>query len=195
MVQFRSQLNPGYMECVGPLTPCPSPHRKGNTFIDLVPTVSPSVLLSAYYPQFTGKSLQKINKEDILKASGVLHVDHAHGPIEAQVKVNWTFPKLHKNSTTNRRWDNWGKTTPGFFADLNHLQRQLVSGCHQRRLPIPPRDVIKSLPSSAKTELQMVKRSPREAIFPPILDVWAQNDAMQRSLQLRRQHVTPINGR
>ncbi|KAE8636516.1 hypothetical protein XENTR_v10003024 [Xenopus tropicalis] len=191
MEQFYGWQNLGCMACSAHVMAPTSPDHRGNTFSDLVPVVSTSVLLSTFYPQFTGRNLEaKITNGDIHRGFRNFHGNQGgvHGRSEVPRRKR-VFPELQSRTITigSGSLNNSVGPAPGYFTNLQQLQRKLISGSSRRKWLLPPSSERKSIESSANVNPRMARgcRS-KDVFFPPVLDVWAQNDAMQRSLLQRR---------
>ncbi|OCT98789.1 hypothetical protein XELAEV_18011023mg [Xenopus laevis] len=191
MEPFNGRQNLGCRACGAPVLPRTLPNHIGNAYSDLVPVVSTSVLLSTFYPQFTGKNLEsKITSGDIYRGFRNSHGGQTALPGHSDMtRSKWVFPELHSRTITvkPRRLNNPNGPTPRFFADLEQLQRQLISGPSRRQFALPPSSEMKSIKSLTNADPSEARdcRS-KDVFFPPVLDVWAQNDAMQRSLRQQR---------
>ncbi|XP_053556399.1 uncharacterized protein LOC128647675 [Bombina bombina] len=193
------KLRHGHQACMvrrTPVSPCPTPAHEGSTD-DLVPVICTSVLLSEYYPPFTQWEMEsKIKGGKIHRGLGYFNGNKFAVPRDNDVSENqMEFPKLDINRevSVSKYNANINKSrTPGFFLNISHLQKQLISGDLRGRRSLPKSDPIKLITSSSKHHKQMIKhnstntisKKSRDQLFPPILDVWAQNDAMQRSIRL-----------
>ncbi|KAM4707182.1 uncharacterized protein O3C94_004128 [Discoglossus pictus] len=180
--------------CRAPVSPCPSPAVPDDISQDFAPVVCTSVLLSVYYPQFIRNELEsKIKVGKISRGIGAFNGNLLAVKSEKiECEEETEFPELVKR-TASKRHNTLKKTSPDFFLDIAQLQKNIFSGHTRRRLPLPQSGANKSISSSSKDDYQLVKQNPptkpskkpRDLLLPPILDVWAQNDAMQRSLRLR----------
>ncbi|CAH2296491.1 Hypothetical predicted protein [Pelobates cultripes] len=172
-------------------TPCPTPAHKGELLKDLLPVVCTSVVLSTTYPQFTGRELEsKIRNGEIQRWTNPFH-ENKH-PVQADKhRDNRKKSEIVKFGTVTdlRKHRVLGNTTPGFFTDLAHLQMQLISG-YPRGKPLfkDNTSLVSSMRSSQiekrKKPTRRMAVKTRYQLLPPILDVWTQNDAMERSIRL-----------
>ncbi|KAG8599077.1 hypothetical protein GDO81_002870 [Engystomops pustulosus] len=171
----------GCVVCGDPVSPCPSPACPPELFREVAPVVYRSVLLSSSYPQFTRQELEsKLQTGEIERFQNYLqtgprcHQDpHGHLPILAGGNDSMTAPQRQK-------------TFPGYFSNLQHLQKQLVSGNPRWRQPTGQKGKDNSPKTSSRApNTKTSVTTTTYGLFPPILDVWAQRDAMQRSITLR----------
>lgn len=191
---------PSCFVCGVPVSPCPSPAIPPEFFNELVPVVCRSVLLSASHPQFTRQELEiKLKNGEIepvlgRKSNKLLTMRNK----EDGWKEKTHLPPLSGSGTMSRQRSQQSlqKTSSGFFSDLAHLQGQLEKGHVKWWKPTTKPAQIKSSMAPSTSSYLPAKRyftiindttsnRSKAELFPPILDVWAQNDAMQRSITLR----------
>ncbi|KAM3936659.1 uncharacterized protein RB166_016801 [Leptodactylus fuscus] len=178
----------GCRVCGDPVSPCPSPACSPELFSELAPVVYRSVLLSFSYPQLTRQELESKLRTGKIERFQTYPLKNQ--PKSQEDQLDYGDHKQFSALTVVPQHPSLQKTSPGYFSNLRHLQRQLVSGHSRWKRPIGQQGKEKSpkmLPA-AKCEMARntkISNAATYGLFPPILDVWAQRDAMHRSITLR----------
>ncbi|XP_030047992.1 uncharacterized protein LOC115462093 [Microcaecilia unicolor] len=158
--------------------------------------VCTSVLLSVQYPQYTQQQLEeKLRNGKISQSFETLRrkqIAEKTTP-EMYEKDNEHF--LSQNQLARaKRSIMPDKPHEYFFKDLAHLQKQLVSGERSQGVSVRRGTKLLQRNSSYLAETRKVQHVEKrvaarevklgqDPLLPPILSVWAQNDAKCRSLK------------